>query len=59
MTITKDSKDSTNLSYPDIKTEFEEIKKKAPPRQTIEKNDANFFSIKESVSYTHLRAHET
>jgi hypothetical protein len=30
-----------------IKTDFETIKKESPERETIEKNDAQFFSIKE------------
>ena len=47
VTITNDSKNCTDLSYPEIKKEFEEIKNRIPPRQTIEKNDAEFFSIKE------------
>ena len=45
--ITDQSKNPTNLSYPEIKTEFEEVKSRIPVRQTIEKNDAKFFSINE------------
>lgn len=47
VTITNDPKDPSELNYSEIKKEFQEIKNKVPPRQTIEKNDANFFSIKE------------
>ena len=47
VTITNDSKNCADLSYPEIKKEFEEIENRIPPRKRVEKNDAEFFSIKD------------
>lgn len=45
-TITND-KGSPSQDNNKIKTDFETIKKEAPERETIEKNDAKFFSIQQ------------
>lgn len=45
-TITND-KGSPSQDNNKIKTDFETIKKEAPERETIEKNDAQFFSIQQ------------